>query len=120
MRPAVPSAPHDIPSLLRFNLAVEDRHGLLKLRPMSLRRSKRRSDYWLLLSLIAVVISVVLLAESFIAVQLHVLAARMPDQFRPLLNEVLFHSPLFAWGLAAFAFYAISLGWVMFFVMEDY
>jgi hypothetical protein len=114
------SAPHDVPSLLRFNLAIDRRHGLLKLSPISQRHSKRRTDYCLLLLLIAVVITTVLFVESYVAVQLQVLAARMPDQFWPMLNEVLFHSPVFAWGLAAFAFYAIALGWLMFFVMEDY
>ena len=44
----------------------------------------------------------------------------MPEQFWPILHHVLSHSPIFARGLAAFFFYAIALGWLMFFVMEDY
>ena len=114
------SAAHDVRALLQFNLAVENRHGLHKLRPFFARPSRRRRDYLVLMAMIGFIIFFVLLAESFIAVQLQVLAARMPDQFWPVFNAVVFHSPIFAWGLACFAAFAIALAWLIFGVMEDY
>lgn len=118
--PQTESAPHDVRSLLQFNLAIEQARGLHQVQPVPERRSRRRRDYWQLLSVIGVLIFTVLVAESFIAVQLQVLAAQMPDQLWPMFRQVLFHSPILGWGLAAFFFYAIALGWVMFFVMDDY
>ena len=118
--PPPSSAEHDVRSLLQLNLAIERAHGLHRLKPHLRRGSSRGRDYFLVMTAIGVVIFLVLLAESFIAVQIQVLAAQMPEQFWPILRQVLFHSPIFAWGLAAFAFYAVALGWLMFFVMEDY
>jgi hypothetical protein len=114
------SAPHDVPSLLQFNLAIENKRGLHKLKPLLFRRSRRRRDYLVLMAFIGVVIFSTLVIESFVAVQVQVLAARMPDQFWPIFNAVLFHSPILAWGLAAFATFAIALGWLMFGLMDDY
>ena len=44
----------------------------------------------------------------------------MPDQFWPILNMVLFHSPIMAWGLVAFFTYWVALTWLMFGLMDDY
>lgn len=120
-QPAPPvSAPHDVRSILAFNLAIEKRLGLHRVKPPPERRSRRRRDYLVLMTIIGLLIFAVLLVESFVAVQLQVLAARMPDQFWPIFQAVLFHSPIFAWGLAVFAAFAIALGWLMFGLMDDY
>lgn len=119
--PAPPSLrPNDVHALLRLNLAVERALGLHRLAPPRARSSRRLRDYAVALAIIGAAIVLVLLVECFVAVQVQVLAARMPDQFWPLLGQVLFHSPIFAWGLAAFAVYAIALGWVLFFIVDDY
>ncbi|HWA85119.1 MAG TPA: hypothetical protein VG710_02755 [Opitutus sp.] len=121
--PTVPppvSAPHDVRSILAFNLAIEKRLGLHRVKPPPARRSRRRLDYFVLMAGIGFAIFATLLVESYIAVQVQVLAAHMPDQFWPVFNAVLFHSPIFAWGLAAFATFAIALGWLMFGLMDDY
>lgn len=118
--PQPASAAHDVASLLALNLHVDKLHGLNRLKPVPRPASRRRRDYLVLMSLIGALIFLVLLAEIFIGVQLQVLAAKMPDQLWPMFRFVAFHSPLFAWGLAAFSFYAIALGWLMFWVMDEY
>ena len=119
-RPAPASPEHDIHELLKGNLRKEKARGLHKLAPLLRRRSRRRRDYLILLSVIGAVIFGTLLFESVLAVSLQVMAAQMPDQFWPILDLVLFHSPIFAWGLAAFGVYGLALGWVMFVVMDDH
>jgi hypothetical protein len=119
--PAKPvSAEHDVSSLLQFNHEVEKRNGLFKLVPMLARKSRRRRDYFVLLFGIGGLIFVVLLCEAVLAVSLQTMAARMPEQFWPILTQVLFHSPILAFGFASWVFYAAALTWLMFGLMEDY
>lgn len=110
----------DVHGLLRLNLSAEKARGLHRLPAYFRRPSRRRRDYLVALAAIGTLILLVLLGESYVAVQLQVLAAKAPEQFWPLLGQVLFHSPILAWGFAAFAAHVIGLGWVMFFVMDDY
>lgn len=117
--PAAPvSAPHDVRSLLAFNLALEKKRGLHALAPSSLPPSRRWRDYFVALALIGTLIFAILLVEAYAAVQIQVLAARMPDQFWPVFRAVLFHSPIFGWGLAMFSVFALVLWWLRFVVME--
>ena len=118
--PPPASAPHDVRSLLQFNLAMEKRRGLHKLKPLFARPSRRRRDYFTALSIIGAVIFTILFVEAYAAVQIQVFAARMPDQFSAVFKAVLFHSPIFAWGLAAFFTFAIALWWLMFVVMDKH
>lgn len=113
------SAPHHVPSLLQFNLAIEKRLGQHELSPLPQRRSRRRRDYLVLMTMIGVLIFSVLVVECFIGVQVEVLAARMPDQFWPIFKAVLFQGPILAWGLAAFATFAIAFGWLIFGLTDD-
>jgi hypothetical protein len=118
--PAPTSAEHDVNSLLRFNYEIDRKRGHFKLPPLPARRSRRTRDYLVLLFGIGVLIFTVLGFEAVLAVSLQVMAAQMPDQFWPILNMVLFHSPIMAWGLAAFFFYWVALTWLMFGLMDDY
>jgi hypothetical protein len=119
-RPATGSPAHDVFALLRLNLATEKGRGLHELAPRPPKKSRRRRDYFVVLGCIGAAIYAVLLFEAVLAVSLQVMAAGMPDQFWPILHAVLFHSPILAWGLAAFFFYAVALGWLMFVVMDDH
>lgn len=114
------SAPHDVKSLLQFNLAIEKKRGVNQPVPPRERRSRRRRDYFEILALLGLVIFTILLVESYAAVQIQVLAAHMQDQFWPVLKAVIFHSPIFAWGLAMYAVIAVALAWLMFGLMDDY
>jgi hypothetical protein len=44
----------------------------------------------------------------------------MPDQFLPILERFLLHSPLLAIPGICMAFYSSALTWLMFGVMNDY
>lgn len=114
------SAEHDVPSLLRFNQAIDEKRGLFAIAPKIARRSRRRRDYFILLFGVGALIFVVLLCESVLAVSIQTMAARMPDQFWPILTQVLFHSPILLWGVASFTFYAVALTWLMYVLMDDY
>lgn len=116
--PVVASAEHDVNSLLRFNYEIDRRRGHFKLPALLASPSRRRRDYFMLLAGGGALIFAVLVAEAFIGVQVQVLAAQMPDQLWPIFRQVLFHSPLMAFGLAMFSFYVVALGWLMFFVMD--
>ena len=119
--PAAPaSAPHDVHSVLKFNYELDRKRGHFKVPAVLARRSRRRRDYFLLLFGIGGLIFTVLAGEAVLAVSLQVMAAGMIDQFWPVLDMVLFHSPIMAWGLAAFFFYAVALTWLMFGLMADY
>jgi len=118
--PAAVSAEHDVRSLLRFNYEIDRRRGRFHLPPLRARPSRRRRDYLLLLAGGGGLILALLTAEAVVCVSVQTLAARMPDQFWPLLREVLFHSPMFAFGAAMFSFYAVALGWLMFYVMDEH
>lgn len=118
--PSPISAEHDVYALLQFNHEIEKRHGLFKLTPQFARKSRRNRDYLILLSVVGTLIVAVLVAEAVLAVSVQTLAGGMPDQFWPILGQVLFHSPIFAWGLAMFAFFVSALTWLMFGLMDDY
>lgn len=114
------SAEHDVASLLHFNRAIEQKHGLFTLEPVPVRRSRRRRDYFVLLTLIGSAIFTLLIIEAWFAVAMQTMAARMPGQFWAMFGQVLFHSPLLAWGLACFCFFLGALTWLMFGLMDDY
>ncbi len=117
-RPA--SAEHDVASLLLFNQAIEKKHGRFTLAPHRPRKSRRLRDYLVLLFGIGGLIFAILIVEAMFAVSMQTMASRMPDQFWPVFTKVLFHSPIMAWGLACFTFYAAALTWLMFGLMDDY
>lgn len=123
-QPIAPSKPisaeHDVSALLQFNHEIEKKRGLFTLAPKVARKSRRGRDYRRLLFGVGALIFMILSFEAVLAVSLQTMAARMPDQFWPILWQVLFHSPILAWGVAMFAFYAIALGWLMFGLMDDY
>ena len=118
--PPAPAMDRGIQHMLALNLQKDQARGFHELAPPPPRKSRRKRDYQVLLFGIGALIFAVLLSESVLAVSIQTMAARMPEQFWPILRAVVFHSPIMAFGLAAFVFYWAALTWLMYGLMDDY
>jgi len=115
-----PSAAHDVFAIRREVEAAEQAAGLHQVTVKPPKRSRRKRDYFLIISGLFLLILVMLGAIAFVGVGTQVMAAQMPDQFWPMLRGVLLGSPILWWGLAGWFVISFALAWLMFGVMEDY
>lgn len=120
--PAQPvSAEHDVPSLLRANQAADEQRGHFTLAPKPRRRSRRRRDYAILLLVAGIPLFLLIFLHPVQDAWARTHGLRILGEGGAIFSQVLLGNPYVAvWGIGGFVFYACALGWILFFVMDDY